>query len=596
MSSRLIDRATRDRAVAAARGRTPFDVLLSGGTVIDVGTCERRLADVGLVGELIASVHPSGARKDAARVLDVSDRFVAPGFIDVHVHFESSMLTPAGYAEAVVPRGTTTVFADPHELANVAGVDGVRYAVEASRGLPLRFLFQAPSCVPPVPGLETSAAEFDGENLAEMLSWPEVHGVAEVMDILGVLGRSERMVDVVETGHRAATLVSGHAYGLTGPDLQAYAAAGITSDHELSAEGDLLERLRAGMTVELRGAYEFLLPEVAAHLNALPVLPVHVAAATDDLFAHTLLTDGGIDHLLRRLIACGLEPMRALRLATYHGAYRLRRDDLGFVGPGRIADLIVLSDLERVVVEEVFFEGRHVASGGWLLEPSPQPTASPPLHTMLVGRLEPSDFVLRVAEIEEGAARVRVVDGAVFTRWGEAEVSIRDGAAELPPGHILQVVIHRHGRVPALPMVAVVSGWGENWTGAIATTVSHDSHNLVVFGRDPQDMAVAANAVIEAEGAVAVASQGRVLECIELPIGGLLSPRSAEEVAEAQARLERAAFSVGLASNVLSQPLFQVMTASLPCLPGPHLTDLGLVDGTTGEVVPSVVLAREAAP
>jgi adenine deaminase len=590
MRAQIVDRATRDRAVAAARGDEPFDLLLTGGTVLDVGTCELRRADVGLVGSLIASVHDIGARREATGIFDVGERYVAPGFIDVHMHFESSMLTPRVYAEAVSPRGTTTVFADPHELANVAGLDGVRYAIDASRGLPVRFLFQAPSCVPPVPGLELSAADFTESEIKTMLGWPEVHGVAEVMDMLGVLRRSDRMVEIVDQGIRSGALVSGHAHGLAGHALQAYATAGITSDHELSAQGDLLARLRAGLTVELRGAYEFLLGEVVEVLNGMPVLPVHVAAATDDLFARTLLTDGGIDHLLRRLVRLGMDPVRAIRMATYHSAYRLQRQDLGFVGPGRLADLVVLSDLDEMVVDDVFFEGRHVASGDRMLEELREATAYPPLHTLRMSALEPSDFLLRLPGVPDGTARLRVVAGAVFTHWSEVEVTVRDELAELPPGFILQAAIHRHGRVPARPVLAVVSGWGNEWSGAIATTVSHDSHNLVVFGRDPVDMAVAANAVIDSEGGVAVASGGRVLERIELPIGGILSPLSAPEVAEAQANLERAALSIGLASTVLSQPLFQVMTASLPCLPGPHVTDLGLADGTTGELITSLLI------
>lgn len=584
-----VDRPTRDRAVAAARGDAPFDLLLTGGSVVDVATCELREADVGVVGPLIASVHPRGYFTNSQSVVDVSGRYVAPGFIDMHVHFESSMLTPPAYAEAISPRGTTTVFADPHELANVAGLDGVRYAIRASRGLPVRFLFQAPSCVPASADWETSAAEFGRQEIEAMLALPEVCGVGEVMDTFGVLTRSERMVDAVDGGLRSGVLVNGHAYGLQGQDLQAYAAAGITSDHELSVPGDFLDRLRSGLTIELRGAYESLLPEVVAALNQTPVLPVHVVAATDDLFASTLLADGGIDHLLRRLTRLGLDPLRAIRLATYHAAYRLRRQDLGFVGPGRIADLIVLSDLEDVQVEEVFFQGRHVASGGQALVSFGQQDASL-LGSVNVSELDANDFQLYVPGVSKGKVRIRVIAGGVFTKWSEVEAAVSEGVVELPHTCILQAVIHRHGRVPPRVSLAPASGWGHHWTGAVASTVSHDSHNLVVFGRDPADMALAANAVIKSDGGVAVVSNGHVLEQIELPIGGLLSPLAAKEVAEKQRRLEEAILSIGLSSEVLTQPLLQVVTASLPCLPGPHLTDLGLVDGTTGEIATELVM------
>src|SRR5215471_17563081 len=280
-----VDIAIRKRAVAAAQGNEPFDLLLTGGTLVDVGCGELRPTDVGIVGPVVASVHEPGTRTDALDAIDCRERFLAPGFVDVHVHFESSMLTPGAYAAAICPRGTTTVFCDPHELANVAGVAGVRYAVEASRGLPVRFIVQAPSCVPPQPGLELSGADLFEPEIAEMLSWEEVGGLAEVMDMLGVLGIDARMVEIVAAGLRSGKLVSGHAAGLAGPALQAYLAAGMTSDHEIFSEPDCLEKLRAGMTVELRGAVDPILPGIVDQVGRLPCFPTHLVAATDDLFA-----------------------------------------------------------------------------------------------------------------------------------------------------------------------------------------------------------------------------------------------------------------------------------------------------------------------
>jgi len=585
-----VEAEVRARAVAAARGRRPFDLLITGATVVDVAVGELRQADVGIVGPLIASVHPAGSRSDAGAVFEADGQLLAPGLMDLHVHFESSMLTPGSYAEAVCPRGTTTVFADPHELANVAGVAGVRYAVDASRGLPVRFIVQAPSCVPPIPGLELSGADLYRPEIDEMLAWPEVGGLAEVMDMLGVLDSGERMSGVVGAGLASGKLVSGHAAGLTGADLQAYLAAGMTSDHEIFTDGDAMEKIRSGMTLELRGAMEHLLAPIVAQIQALPQLPTHIVAATDDLFALTLLEEGGIDHLLRRLIRCGLDPIVALRIATYHAAYRLRRDDLGLVSAGRRADLILLSDLHAVTVTEVWFAGRHVASGGRMLEPCVEGASTPPLRTMKLDAMAADDFVLRVPGAPDGPARVRVVAGAVYTSWAEVDVEVRDGVAAVPPGHILQVAVHRHGRAAAVPAAGLLAGWGE-WTGAIATTVSHDTHNLVVFGRDPADMAVAANAVIAAQGGVAVARGGEVVAIIELPVAGILSPLPAAQAAEAQRRVQDAAVEIGLVSTLLTQPLFQVMLSSLACLPGPHVTDLGLIDGDTGELVPSMLVA-----
>ena len=583
-----VDPTTRRRAIAAALGTEPFDLLLTGGTVVDVGCGELRLADVGIVGPIIASVHEAGSRTDALDALDCTGRFVAPGFLDLHVHFESSMLTPGSYTQAVLPRGTTTVFADPHELANVAGVAGVRYAVEASRGLPMRFVIQAPSCVPPQPGLELSGADLFRPDIEEMLSWDEVGGQAEVMDMLGVLGADDRMVGVVDAGLESGKLVSGHAAGLTGAALQGYLSAGMTSDHEVFTEPDCLEKLRAGMTVELRGAVDAILPGIVAEVNSLPMVPTHLVAATDDLFALTLLEEGGIDHLLRRVIRYGMDPIVALRCATYHAAYRLQRADLGLVAAGRRADIVVLGDLRDVRVEDVLFDGRHVASRGELLVDVTEGPCDPPLDTMKVSGVTADDMVIRL-DVPDGVHRVRTIADAVMTRWDEIDVAVTDGVVAVPPGHVVQVSIHRHGRVPATPYAALLAGWGD-WTGAVATTVSHDTHNLVVFGRDADDMALAANTVIATGGGVAVASGGDVVASVALPIAGILSPLPAKELATFQRAVQDAAVRIGLVAPTLTQPLFQVMLSSLACIPGPHVTDVGLIDGTTGELVASMLV------
>jgi adenine deaminase len=586
-----VDPAVRRRAVAAAQGAEPFDLLLAGGTLVDVGCGELRRADVGVVGPLIASVHEPDVRTDALDVVDCTGRWVAPGLIDLHVHFESSMLTPGAYAEAVCPRGTTTVFADPHELANVAGVDGVRYAVEASRGLPVRFIVQAPSCVPPQPGLELSGADLFGPDVERMLAWPEVGGLAEVMDMLGVLSSDDRMSAVVAAGLASGKLISGHAAGLTGPALQAYLAAGMTSDHEVFTEPDCLEKLRAGMTVELRGALDAILPGIVAEVNRLPLPPTHLVAATDDLFALTLLEDGGLDHLLRRLVAHGMDPVLAYRCATYHAAYRLQRVDLGAVVAGRRADVIVLDSLEDVEVDEVFVGGRLVAAGGRMVVDVVEGPSDPPFDTMRLAPMVAEDFRLRL-DAPDGERRVRVIADAVMTRWDETAVTVRDGVVEVPDGHLVQVTVHRHGRIDPTPHAALLAGWGD-WTGAVATTVAHDTHNLVVFGRDAADMALAANTVIASGGGVAVVRDGEIVAAVELPIAGILSPRPAREVADLQRAVQDAAVGVGLRSDtmVVTQPLFQVMLSSLACLPGPHVTDVGLIDGTTGELVATALIS-----
>jgi adenine deaminase len=309
--------ALRDRAVRAARGEAPFDVLLTGGIVADVTTGELRGADVGVVGPLIASVHPSGTRHDAAQSIDVAGRIIAPGLIDSHLHIESSMVTPRRYAEVVVPQGTTTICWDPHEIGNVSGLGGLRWAIEATSGLPLRIVVLAPSCVPSAPGLERTGADFGPDEMREMLAWTGIAGVAEVMDMRGVLQRGARMSGIVDAGLASGKLVCGHARGLRGADLQAFAAAGIESDHEITSGDDLIAKLRAGFTVELRGSHDYVLPEAVAALNTLPQIPQTLTICTDDIFPDDLVDAGGMIDVLRRLIRRGLAPMQALRCASH---------------------------------------------------------------------------------------------------------------------------------------------------------------------------------------------------------------------------------------------------------------------------------------
>jgi adenine deaminase len=486
-----------------------------------------------------------------------------------------------------VSRGTTTVFADPHELGNAVGLPGVQYAIDASRGLPLRFIIQAPSCVPPAPGLELSSADFTGTEVTEMLGWPEVAGVAEVMDMLGVLDRSERMVDIVGAGLDAGKLVSGHAWTLSGDRLQAYLAAGITSDHENMFEGEVMEKIRAGMTVEVRYLIPHMLPGLVAELSALPVLPTNVVLCSDDIFAVELHEVGHLDEGIRRLIGAGMDPAIAIRIATFHAAYRLQRTDLGYVGPGRRADLVVLGDLMSVAVDDVFVSGEHVAHGGRMLVACEDAPATVPYDTVKVPMFTADDFALRV-DAPDGPVLLRTIENPLFTSWGTGTFDVADGVVAIPDDVLLQASVHRYGRAPATPAIGILTNWG-TWTGAVATTVSHDTHNLQVFGRDPADMALAANTVAATGGGIAIVRGGEVLASIALPIAGILSPLPPDEVAAAQTAVNEAFAEVGEAVPILPQPIFQVFASSLACLPGPHVTDVGLVDGTTGEVIASIV-------
>jgi len=582
----LTDDTLRARAVAAARGDQPFDILITGGTLVDVVTGELRAADIGIVGSLIASVHEPASRSDAASIIDAAGAYVAPGLIDTHMHIESSMVTPAAYAAAVVARGVTTIVWDPHEFGNVHGVDGVRWAVKAIENLPLRAILLAPSCVPSAPGLERGGADFDATILADILSWPQVGGVAEIMNMRGVVERDPRMSGIVQAGLVSGKLVCGHARGLKDADLNAFMAAGVSSDHELVSGQDLMEKLRAGLTIELRGSHDHLLPEFVEALNALGHLPQTVTLCTDDVFPDDLLRGGGLDDVVRRLVRYGLKPEWALRAATLNAAQRLGRADLGLIAAGRRADIVIFEDLSDFAARQVIANGVAVAEGGRMLVDVLACDATALEGSMKLPLREPDDF--RVTS-EGTKIRLATIDRPRFTQWGETEAAVKDGFVIPPQGVTMISVTHRHGKAEPVTRTGFLTGWG-TWNGAFATTVSHDSHNLTVFGGNAEDMALAANAVIVTGGGMAVASGGKVTALLPLPLSGLVSSAPLKEVAEAFEELRAAVGKV-----VEWQPPYLVFKAcfgaTLACNIGPHQTDRGIADVLTGRVMESPVIA-----
>ena len=582
---------TRRRAVQAARGEMPFDLLLTHARIVDMATGEIRDADVGIVDGLIASVHPRGSRSDARETHDLNNRYLSPGLMDTHVHLESSHLLPARYAEIVLAQGTTAVFWDPHELANVLGIAGVRFAIEASRNLPLQVMVAAPSSVPSTPGLEMSGADFAGKEMDTLLGWPEVRGVAEVMDMHGVLNGSQRMLEIMQAGLDSGKLIEGHARGLHGADLQAYLAAGVTSDHELTSADDALEKLRAGLTLEIRGSHPYLLPDIVSALKSLPHLSSQITVCTDDVPPDILLEKGGIVALLNLLIEHGLPATHALRFATLNAAIRLQRNDLGLIAAGRRADLVAFDSLEKLTARQVYVAGKLIARDGAMIEPIVDRILPLPRDTVRLSALADDDFRMKIDNAKHGVARLRHISGARFTQWGEVDAQVRHGVVAIPDGFSLIWVQHRHARHAAKPQLALLKGWGE-LRGAIATSYSHDSHNLVVLGRDPHDMALAANMLIQSGGGMALVQDGDVIAHVAMPIAGMLSELPPDELARQFRELRER-------SNLIAdwEPPYRVFKAiegtCLACNAGPHLTDLGLTDGTTRQIVDPLISYRE---
>ncbi|RJE78625.1 adenine deaminase [Paracoccus sp. JM45] len=574
----LNDPTLRARTVKAARGLAAFDLLIHNAQVMDMVTGRTRTADIGIIGPMIASVHAPDPTRDALVRHDAGNATVVPGFIDTHMHVESSMVTPATYAEAVVPRGVTTALWDPHELANVAGEAGLEYACNAIRDLPLRLMPLMPTCVPSAPGFESSGGDFDPETVARWLARDDIHGAAELMTMQPLLQGDPRVAGIVQAGLDSGKRVCGHARGLTGNDLSGFVAAGVETDHELTSATDLLTKLEIGLTIELRGSHRHLLPAFVKALNNLGHMPQTLTLCTDDVFPDDLYSKGGLDNVIRSLIEYGMPSFWAYQAATLNAASRIGRPDLGLVAPGRRADLVLLSNVQTVKAGSVIVNGAIVAKNGAL---SAKPDVVSPQknleHTVHIPALKSQDFEITA---EGPMARIATLSKPRFPEWSERSVTVTDGTLDLPPDMIRMAVMNRHGAMTPM-RVAFLENWGK-WQGAFATTVSHDSHNLTVFGRHPADMAAAANAVRESAGGIAVAQEGKVIAHLPLPLAGLISHAPLAEIADTFAKVRLA-----LDQLVDWQPPYLVFKAlfgaSLVCNPGPRLSNMGLVDVFPGK-------------
>jgi adenine deaminase len=553
------------RAIRVARGLEPADVVLQGGRVVDVLTQQIRRADVAIAGGRIVGVGDGLAGRET---IEAGGRFVVPGFIDAHVHIESSMVAPGRFADAVLPHGTTTIVSDPHEIANVLGVDGVRWMLEASEGLDLSVLVMAPACVPASP-LETAGARLLASDLVALAAHPRVLGLAEMMNYPGVLaGDPDELAKLAAFAGRP---IDGHAPGVRGPDLQAYLAAGVVSDHECLTADEAREKVALGMTVFLR--------EATNARNLLDVLPAvtpenarRFAFCTDDRVPGELLDDGSIDALARTAIGAGLDPVIAITMASLNAAEHYGLRDRGAVAVGRRADLMVVEDVRDLRASLVLAGGRVVARDGERVGGGgPAPSGLPP--TMNVAwrddlRLpQESDRVRAIGLIEDQLITTSSVHGLAGA--GAGGIAAPDPARDL----LRLSVIERHTASGAVGQ-GFVSGFGLR-SGALASSVAHDSHNIVVAAADDADALVAARAVGEMGGGLVVAAGGEVRAAVPLPLAGLLADRPPREVADELAQAVRVAAELGC---TLTAPFMALSFLALPVIPSLKLTDQGLVD------------------
>jgi adenine deaminase len=552
--------------IKVAIGDLPADLVLVNARVVNVFTGEIEPGSVAICDGRIAGV---GDYNQAKEVLDLESRYLAPGLIDGHVHLESSMIDVPQYARAVVPRGTTAIVTDLHEIANVSGLIGMRHVMDAARRLPLGLFLMAPSCVPAT-NLETSGANLDAGALRQVLRWKDCIGLGEVMNYPGVISGDEGMLNKINLAR--GKIVDGHAPGISGKNLSAYIASGIYSDHESVSLNEAREKLRQGMYIMIR--------EGSSEKNLEALLPLvtdktykRCMFVVDDRSCVDLLRDGDIDAVVREAIALGLDPVRAIQLATINPAEYFRLDGLGAIAPGYKANLIVLDDLSRFHINMVLYQGKLVAREGKALFSVNKTDGRGLTNTV---NIKPFNLeMLKLIATGEDKPVIEIIPGQIVTRKRLERLKVVDGVVvpDIRRDILKLVVVERHKATGNIGL-GLVKGVGLR-EGALASSIAHDSHNIVAVGASDEDILTAIKEIERLQGGLVVAAGNKVLASLALPVAGLLSKEPLEEVVNNLEKLEQIATQLG---TKLTSPFSTLSFVALPVIPEIRLTDLGLVD------------------
>lgn len=584
MASTLVDVAT---------GRKPADLVIRNGRWVNVYSGEIIAGtDLAVSGGRFAYCGPdaSHAIGEGTEVIDAGGRYLVPGLCDAHMHVESGMVTVTEFCRAVIPHGTTSMFIDPHEIANVLGLDGVRLMHDEAMAMPVNVHVQMPSCVPSAPGLETPGATLDEADVAEAMTWENIIGLGEVMNFPGVSANDPKMVAEIAETMKAGRTVGGHyASPDLGPAFHGYVAGGPEDDHEGTRAEDAIARVRQGMRAMLRlGSAWYDVAEQVKAVTESGLDPRNFILCTDDCHSGTLVEDGHMDRVVRHAIAQGLKPVTAIQMATLNTAqhFRLERE-IGSISPGRMADFLLVSDLAALKIDEVYAHGRLLAESGRLvaeIEPYPYPAKAK--QTVRLGKtLTAADFDIRAPE---GANSVRarvigVIENQAPTRALEMDLAVENGLVAMDGANdVCQIALVERHRATGSVVNALVSGFGYTKPCAMASTVAHDSHHMIVVGTNKADMAQAANRLGEVGGGVVLISEGRELALVELPIAGLMSDERAETVAQKAAKLTAAMRAVGCDLN---NAYMQHSLLALVVIPELRISDQGLVDVRTFQKV-----------
>ncbi len=578
--------------VAVAAGRAPAETVIRGGQWVNVHSREVLPDhDVAISHGRIACVVPDASycMGPDTEIIEADGRFIIPGLCDGHMHIESGMLTPAEFARAVIPHGTTSMFTDPHEIANVLGLAGVRMMHDEALLQPVNIFTPKPSCAPSAPGLETTGYEITAEDVAEAMTWPGIIGLGEMMNFPGVAAADTKMLAEIAATQTAGKTVGGHyASPNLGPDFAAYVAGGPADDHEGTCEADAIARVRQGMRSMMRLGSAWY--DVEAQITAITekgLDPRNFILCTDDCHSGTLVNDGHMNRVVRHAVTCGCDPLVALQMATINTAthFGLERE-IGSVTPGRRADIILTSDLKTLPIESVFARGHLVAQNGECLVDCPHyswpDTARQTVH--LGHTLTAKDFEIAAPE---GANSVRanvigVVENQAPTKALKADLAVQNGLIEPNNDITLIALVERH-RATGGVINAFVSGFGYTGQMAMASTVAHDSHHMIVVGTDRAQMALAANRLAEVGGGMTLFKDGEEMAMVELPIAGLMSDQPAAEVAAKADQLIEAMRACGCTLNNANM---QHSLLALVVIPELRISDLGLIDVRSFEKVP----------
>lgn len=577
----------RSRLIAAARDKIPCDLAVDNAMLVNVITGEIYPASVDVLDGVVVRVREGNtpAALSAKEVFDAKGAYLMPGFIDIHMHVESTMMTPENFGKAAIMCGTTTVFVDPHEIANVMGIEGVRYMVENARYSPVRQLNLAPSCVPSVPGLENAGAVFGPEEVGQILDMPGVVGIAEVMDFPGVINDSPRMHAIVDEGLKRGVLIQGHAQKILGSDLAAYILGGPTDNHSARSAAESNAYLRAGMRINLQSSSlsSGCLPEMLAGISKHRYSDL-VSICTDDVHAKDLLETGHINRMFKKVVSLGVKPIDAIRWGTWNAAKDGLLDDVGAIAPGFIADMQLVDELDGRNPFAVFTAGKLVVNEGKLVEDDSAKHHLSFPNTVFLPKIVAEDLLIPCPE-QQSAAEVCVIhftpDGRTKDTPVYEKLPVKNGFIDISgdPDLSFVSVINRHGTGGKSTAVFRKLGLKH---GALASTISHDSHNMTVAFRNPEDAILAVEHLQACGGGLCVARDGTILGSVALPVAGLMSQLPCKELVRQMERFEESIALVCESREMMMRITIISLTASA-CL---RISDMGIVNGKTQEFVP----------